>query len=113
MIKTINSQVPHAEFKDTRAPVRRGEALRMTTKPVRLKRVRRGTREAVEIQEKRFGYFPKRFRWRGQVYDVEMVERCWTKMRGNPQLCFRVKCREGSFELFQDVRANTWEVTLV
>ncbi len=81
--------------------------------PVRLKRVRRGIREAVEIQEKRFGYFPKRFRWRGKVYDVEQVERCWTTMKRNPSLCFRVRCGEGSFDLFQDVHANTWEVALV
>ncbi len=83
------------------------------TAPVRLKRARRGTREPVEIQEKRFGYFPKRFRWRGQVYDVEAVERCWTKASGNPHLCFRVRCQERSFELYQNVHANTWEVALV
>ncbi len=83
------------------------------TSPVRLRRARRGTREAVEIQEKRFGYFPKRFRWRGHSYEVGRVERCWTLMRGHPRLCFRVSCREGSFELFQDVRANTWEVAPV
>ncbi len=84
-----------------------------STAPIRLKRVRRGTREAVEIQEKRFGYFPKRFRWRGKVYDVEQVERCWTTMKRNPSLCFRVRCCDGVFELFQDVHANTWEVALV
>ncbi len=83
------------------------------TAPIKLKRVRRGIREAVEIQEKRFGYFPKRFRWRGKVYDVEQVEQCWTKMKPGPSLCFRVRCRENSFELFQDVHANTWEVSLV
>ncbi len=82
------------------------------TAPVRLKRARRGAREAVEIQEKRFGYFPKRFRWRGQVYDVEAVERCWTRATSKPSLCFQVRCREGLFELYQDVKANTWEVAL-
>ncbi len=103
MIKTIN---PHTA-------VPRRETHSLANRPVRLKRVRRGTREACEVQEKRFGYFPKRFRWRGQVHEVEAVEHCWTKMRGNPQLCFRVRCRDASFELFQDVRANTWEVALV
>ncbi len=83
------------------------------TVPVRLKRPRRGAREAVEVQEKRFGYFPKRFRWRGRVYDVEAVQRCWTKMGEEPHLCFQVKCREGRFELFQNIRANTWEVARV
>ncbi len=91
-----------------------GFSLRSTqaTTPVRRQRMRRGSLEAVEIQEKRFGYFPKRFRWRGKVYEVEAVERCWTKANGNPHLCFRVRCQEGSFELYQDVRANTWEVAL-
>ena len=82
-----------------------------TSVPIRTRRTRRKGREAVEIQEKRFGYFPKRFRWHGKVYDVDRVVHCWTQMRGNPHLCFRVLCREGAFELFQDVRANTWEVT--
>lgn len=67
-------------------------------------------REAVEMQEKRFGYFPKMFRWRGHQYVVEAVERCWTVPRQNPQLCFRVRCPEGSFDLVQDVGVNTWHV---
>jgi hypothetical protein len=74
---------------------------------------RRGSREAVEMLEKRFGYFPKRFRWHGKIYDVEAVERCWTGVRSNPRLSFRVRCREGSFELSQDVRLNKWEVTFI
>ncbi len=82
------------------------------TATVRLKRSRHGAREAVEIQEKRFGYFPKRFRWHGKVYDVLQVQRCWTNARGNPRLCFRVQCEEGIFDLFQDVRANIWEVAV-
>ncbi|MGE5140028.1 MAG: hypothetical protein ACM3JD_11240 [Rudaea sp.] len=84
-----------------------------STAHIKLKRVRRGVREAVEIQEKRFGYFPKRFRWRGHVYDVEQVERCWTTMKSSPSLCFRVRCSEGRFDLFQDVHMNSWEVARV
>ena len=103
MIKTI----------EPRAPASRGQAPKLTDRPIRLKRVRRGIREACEMQEKRFGYFPKRFRWRGQIHDVEAIEHCWTRMRTNPQLCFRVRCRDASFELCQDVRTNTWEVALV
>ncbi len=87
--------------------------IEQTTTPVRLTRPRRGARQAVEIQEKRFGYFPQRFRWRGHVYEVQAVERCWTKANGNPHLCFRVRCLEGVFELYQNVRANTWEVSPV
>jgi len=65
---------------------------------------------AVEIQEKRFGYFPKVFRWRGKRYDVQAVERCWNATRHSPQLCFRVRCREGMFDLCQNVRDNTWRL---
>ena len=86
--------------------------IHQTWSPQRLKTARRGRREAVEMLERRFGYFPKRFRWRGRLYDVEAVERCWTSVRTNPRLCFRVRCREGSFELSQEVRLNTWEVAV-
>lgn len=66
--------------------------------------------EAVEIQEKRFGYFPKVFRWHGKRYDVQAVERCWTVAKHAPRLCFRVRCDEGMFDLYQDVRGNTWHL---
>ncbi len=67
-------------------------------------------RQAVEIQEKRFGYFPKVFRWRGKRYDVQAIERCWSARRHAPQLCFRVRCREGLFDLYQNVQDNTWRL---
>ncbi len=66
--------------------------------------------QTVEIQEKRFGYFPKAFRWHGKRYDVQAVERCWTIARSAPRLCFRVRCAEGTFDLFQDIRADTWHL---
>lgn len=66
--------------------------------------------EAVEIQEKRFGYFPKTFRWHGKRYDVQAVERCWTAAQRAPRLCFRVRCREGLFDLYQNVHDNTWQL---
>jgi len=66
--------------------------------------------ESVEMQEKRFGYFPKAFRWHGHRYDVQAVERCWTRAQKTPRLYFRVRCREGMFDLYQDVRANTWHL---
>ncbi len=66
--------------------------------------------EAVEIQEKRFGYFPKVFRWHGKRYIVQAVERCWTVANRAPRLCFRVRCDEGTFDLYQDVRGNTWQL---
>jgi hypothetical protein len=81
------------------------------------------------MDEKRFGYFPKQFTWRGRRYDVHAVERCWTVSRrrlGNKveRLCFRVRgaalgngeyrpehsALEGTFELFQDLQTNTWHM---
>jgi hypothetical protein len=74
---------------------------------------RRGRREAIEMLERRFGYFPKRFRWHGRIYEVLAVDRCWTSVRNKPGLCFRVQCHEGTFELSQDVRLNKWEVIYI
>ena len=64
--------------------------------------------EAVEIREKRFGYFPKVFRWHGKVYNVEAIEGCWTVVRRAPRHCFRVRCADGRFDLFQDARDDIW-----
>ncbi len=69
--------------------------------------------ESVQIQEKRFGYFPKTFRWHGRRYDVQAIERCWTMVKRSPRLCFRVRCREGQFDLSQEVRTNTWTLSRV
>jgi len=85
--------------------------------------------EKIYMDEKRLGYFPKQFTWRGQRYDVHAVERCWTVSRrrlGNKveRLCFRVRgaalgarqdrpdfpVLEGTFELFQDLDTNTWHM---
>ena len=81
----------------------------------------------IQMDKKRFGYFPQRFTWRGRRYDVHAVERCWTVSRkrlGNKveRLCFRVRCAtangrggwsgrvilEGTFDLYQDLNTNTW-----
>ena len=69
--------------------------------------------QPVEIKEKRFGYFPKTFRWHGKHYVVDAVERCWNATRQAPQLCFRVRCREGVFDLYQNVRDNTWRLVQI
>ncbi|HET89740.1 MAG TPA: hypothetical protein ENN99_03235 [Chloroflexi bacterium] len=67
------------------------------------------------MRERRHGYFPKTFVWRGHQYDVQAVERCWTVSRRGwggrvDQHRFRVRCREGTFELYQDVHHNTWHM---
>ena len=84
------------------------------------KRSRRGA-DPIQMRERRHGYFPKAFVWRGHRYDVYAVERCWTVSRRGGQVerhCFRVRCsfgpaqdrREGTFEVYQDVRHNTWHI---
>lgn len=64
----------------------------------------------IQVQEKRYGYFPKVFRWRGKHYNVDAVERCWNATRHAPHLCFRVRCREGVFDLYQNLRDDTWRL---
>jgi len=80
-----------------------------------IERQRRKQPDVVVMRQRRHGYFPYVFVWRGCEYRVEAVERCWTicrrgrggKVEGH---CFRVRCREGTFELFQDARAGTWSM---
>jgi hypothetical protein len=67
------------------------------------------------MRERRHGYFPKVFIWRGRRYDVHAVERCWTVSRRGlsgkvERHCFRVRCGEGTFKVFQDLRHNTWHL---
>ena len=77
------------------------------------KKRRRTGSESIEMRERRHGYFPKVFVWRGHRYNVHAVERCWTIARQGGRVdrhCFRVRCREGTFELYQNVRHNTWHM---
>jgi len=88
--------------------------------------------EKINMDKKRFGYFPQQFTWRGRRYDVHHVERCWTVSRkrlGNKveRLCFRVRgaavngrngraaqaVLEGTFDLYQDLDTNTWHLEKV
>lgn len=69
--------------------------------------------DAVEVLEKRFGYFPHRFQWRGHTHQVQAVERTWTKMGRVAQLCFRVRCSEGIFELVQNAKTNIWSLSVI
>jgi hypothetical protein len=69
--------------------------------------------EAIEMQQRRFGYFPKVFGWRGNRHVVQSVERCWTRSRRRwvgvaARHFFVVDCTEGRFELYQDTATNTW-----
>jgi hypothetical protein len=71
--------------------------------------------EAIRMQAKRFGYFPRTFVWRGREYNVEAVERCWTtgSRRNGGQMqrhYFQVRCPEGKFDLYQVIAHNTWHI---
>lgn len=73
--------------------------------------------EPIEMLKRRHAYFPEEFLWHGHRYRVFGVDRCWTVSRRNgrvrtERLCFRVCCREGRFDLYQDVRFNTWHVQM-
>ncbi len=69
--------------------------------------------EDAEMQEERFGCFPKRFGWRGKNYVVEAVEQCWTITKPSTRLCFRVRCVDGTFDLTFDTRKNFWRAAQV
>jgi hypothetical protein len=71
--------------------------------------------EAVDMVQRRFQYFPLAFRWRGRRYDVDAVERCWAVSRRGWQRrierhYFQLRCAEGTFEVYQDAKANTWHL---
>ncbi len=74
--------------------------------------------EPIEMQAKRFGYFPQAFLWHGHRYCVTRVERAWTicqrrASRRVERRCFRVHTAEGIFDLYQDLVANTWHLEKV
>ena len=86
-------------------------------RPARSARAARNTRikgQSIRMENRRFGYFPQTFTWRGRRYEVHAVERCWTISKrwvwDVERHCFRVRCAEGTFELYQDVRRNTWHI---
>ena len=68
--------------------------------------------EAIEMRERRYGYFPRTFMWRGHEYNVEAVEKAETTFAGAKlnRHYFQVRCAEGVFVVFQDLKANTWHI---
>ncbi len=71
--------------------------------------------EPIEMKERRHGYIPQAFLWHGHRYCVHAVERCWTvlkrRRRNAGRLCFLVHCAEGTFEIYQNIAANTWHLS--
>ncbi len=71
--------------------------------------LRQEKKEPIHVLKKRHNYFPQRFMWRGQEYTVYTVERVWTQLkRKGAWHCFRVHCRSGTYDLFQDTHLNAW-----
>ncbi len=70
--------------------------------------------EPIDMRARRFGYFPLTFLWRGCLYHVEAVERCWTTAKRSERRMdrhyFSVRCAEGVFQLYQDLKTNTWHI---
>jgi hypothetical protein len=52
--------------------------------------------EAVEMVQRRHGWFPQRFIWRGRAYEVDGIDRCWEV--------------GASFELYHDLELATWHL---
>jgi hypothetical protein len=66
-------------------------------------------KDPIHMVSRRHNYFPRRFLWRGTHYDVHSVERAWTEMkRSGGQHFFRVRCSEGTFDIYQDISLNAW-----
>jgi hypothetical protein len=69
--------------------------------------------EAIDMIQRRFGYFPRLFSWRGRCYEVDSVDRCWdVQRRGKrpPRRFFQVQAADGVFELYRDLEAGTWHI---
>jgi hypothetical protein len=70
--------------------------------------------ENVYMMDRRFQYFPSVFRWRGRRFHAQSVERTWISwgklQRRSPRRFFLVRCREGAFELFQDLESGRWHL---
>jgi hypothetical protein len=72
--------------------------------------------DRVSITERRFGYFPAGFVWRGQLLRVLGVTRCWMSTRhdlvGRPHEFhhFRVSTARGTLVLTHDLHRDQWTV---
>lgn len=71
--------------------------------------------EALDMQRLRYGYLPHVFRWRGQRYRVEVVDRSWTVSRRRRRRVvarryFRVRSSGAVLDLYQDLVAGTWHL---
>ncbi len=70
--------------------------------------------EPVELWAQRFGYQPRRFRWRGMFYRVYRIEQVWEQAARRDQAArryFTVRCNDArQYTLFQDLALGTWHM---
>jgi hypothetical protein len=71
--------------------------------------------QAVLMKQKRFGYFPQVFVWRGRAHRIVECKESGTVSRWSlfgriERRYFEVRCVQGTCELFQDLLNNTWHI---
>ena len=71
--------------------------------------------EPVCMEQCRFSYFPRVFRWRGRQFEVDTVEHSWLAarrpwQRKSERRFFQMCGRDGRFRLYHDLVAGTWHL---
>jgi hypothetical protein len=69
--------------------------------------------EAIDMMQRRFGYYPHLFFWRGRAYEVDSIDRCWEVRRRGRRAARRYFCVQAggaTFELYRDLEAGTWHL---
>ncbi|MBN1660475.1 MAG: hypothetical protein JXA93_18900 [Anaerolineae bacterium] len=71
--------------------------------------------EPVEMEQRRFCYFPHVFRWRGRRFEIDAVESSWLAprrpwQRVSDRRFFRICGRDGRFEIYHDLTVGTWHL---
>jgi hypothetical protein len=69
--------------------------------------------ESIQVLERKFGYFPVKFKWAGQVVEIDAVEQCRTEMWGHPKRAryyFKVRCGSILYWLSEDAESHTWAI---
>jgi len=70
--------------------------------------------ETVNILDWKYGYFPRRFQWRGRLFEVTQVEHVESRRREWPRRQqsrhYRVETCSGAFVLKHDLSHDIWHV---
>ena len=72
--------------------------------------------EPIEVLEQRFNFFPRTFRWRGDVCRIRSVTYVWDhgpRWGSAPRRYFRVTGHRGErYTLFQNLHIGTWHIDI-